>query len=140
MSLLTLGHVDFGPCLMADAWTPRSVLIMPKLDPGEMVDLGRMLSDARSMPITLLPAEPAQLWGFFHTTCIYESAAALVSLHRTKAGAWRAMWRRQWECWETLRSPSMTHMHLDRETRRCMRDEKVYESERSHVRAVEVLP
>lgn len=30
------------------------------------------------------------LYGFFRSSCIHESAAALVSLHTTKAGAWRA--------------------------------------------------
>jgi hypothetical protein len=31
------------------------------------------------------------LFGYFHNPFIHESAEALVSLHHTKAGAWRAM-------------------------------------------------
>lgn len=30
------------------------------------------------------------LYGYFRTSCIHESAAALVSLHASKTGAWRA--------------------------------------------------
>lgn len=41
-----------------------------------------------------------ELYGFFHTSCIYESAAALVSLHRTKRSAVRAMIAHQYAAWE----------------------------------------
>ena len=36
------------------------------------------------------------LFGYFHSNCIYESAQALVSLHASKAGAWRAMHAARW--------------------------------------------
>lgn len=36
------------------------------------------------------PLAPLRLYGYFRNPCIHESAAALVSLHATKAGAWRA--------------------------------------------------
>lgn len=36
-------------------------------------------------------------YGYFYNSCTYESAAGLVSLHQTKAGAWRAMRQRLWE-------------------------------------------
>jgi len=35
--------------------------------------------------------KPDTLYGFFYCSCIYESADALQSLHRTKAGAWHAL-------------------------------------------------
>ncbi len=37
------------------------------------------------------------LYGYFYNSCIYESAPGLVSLHQTKAGAWRAMRANKWE-------------------------------------------
>ena len=81
-----------------------------------------------------LPSPPP-LWGFFHTTCNYESAAALISLHHTKAGAWRAMRQAQWDAWEEIRSRQIRGWRQHRE-----RGEKAYVHQRSHVRAVEVLP
>lgn len=81
------------------------------------------------------------LYGFFHTDCIHESAAALVSLHHTKGGAWQAMHKAQWDKWEEARSPQDTNLHLSKYVRkhsRCPRDEMKYT--RSHIAAVEVLP
>lgn len=43
------------------------------------------------------------LYGFFHCDCIYESAYGLVSLHASKAGAYRAMVAYQWDRWEEAR-------------------------------------
>lgn len=83
---------------------------------------------------------PVQLWGFFHTDCIHESAAALVSLHRTKRGAWKAMHRAQWEIWEDARSGENTNLHLSKYVRqgvRCPRDGMRYT--RSSIASVEVL-
>lgn len=37
-----------------------------------------------------------EVWAFWHNPCIYESAAATVSLHRTKQGAWKAKRRFLW--------------------------------------------
>ena len=79
------------------------------------------------------------LWGFFHTTCVFESAAGLVSLHRSKAGAWRAMHRAQWAAWEALRAEQRTPRRW-RVGLGSVRGRKVYEHERSFVRAAEVLP
>ena len=65
------------------------------------------------------------LYGFFHTTCIYESAAALMSLHKTKAGAWKAMHKHQWDIWEKARSPEDTNLHMNgynRKHHHCPRD------------------
>lgn len=87
--------------------------------------------------------EAAAMYGFFHTTCIHESAAALVSLHRTKRGAWKAMHKHQWDGWEAARSPEQTNLHLgqDRDMRRWLRDYRnEMRSTRSHVAAVEVHP
>lgn len=80
------------------------------------------------------------LYGFFHTTCIYESAAALVSLHMTKRSAWKAMNRAQWQAWERLRDVSETNYHQDRDYWRMMRQRLAYTHERSHIGAVEVQP
>lgn len=46
-----------------------------------------------------------ELWGFFHTDCVHESAYGLVSLHRSKAAAWRAMHRAQWNAWVKVQTP-----------------------------------
>lgn len=74
----------------------------------------------------------ARLWGFFHSTCVFESDAALISLHATKAGAWRAMHRAQWLAWEDAREMQLTGLRE--------RGLKAYVYEASHIRAVEVQP
>lgn len=66
-------------------------------------------------------------------------AAALVSLHRSKASAWRAMHRAQWAAWEALQAEQRTPRRW-RDGFWSVRGRKVYEHERSFVRAVEVLP
>lgn len=84
-----------------------------------------------------------KVYGFFHTTCVHESAAALVSLHTTKAGAWRAMWRYQWARWEELRGGKDTNLHTGPAFRRRVAVFYVHNpmyGEASHVAAVEVLP
>ncbi|WP_441280604.1 hypothetical protein [Tardiphaga sp. 862_B3_N1_1] len=90
------------------------------------------------MPLLPMP-EPVQttFYGFFHTDCIFESAAAMVSLHRTKAGAYRAMRLQQWQAWEELQREQRTPRKwgLGRE-----RGHKAYVHEASHIRAVEVQP
>lgn len=72
--------------------------------PQECKDAQYIAKANPQMVLSLLNAlearGPQQLWGFFHTTCIYESAAALVSLHLTKRDAWKAMHRAQWLAWE----------------------------------------
>lgn len=40
-----------------------------------------------------------RLYGFFYTSSIYESASELVSLHRTKRGAVKAMIAHQYAAW-----------------------------------------
>lgn len=37
------------------------------------------------------------LYGYCHNPCTYESAEALISLHQSKAGAWRALRQRVWD-------------------------------------------
>lgn len=49
------------------------------------------------------------LYGFFFNSCIYESAAALVSLHETKAGAYRAMVATQRANWELARDEKLVN-------------------------------
>ncbi len=80
------------------------------------------------------------LYGFFHTTCIYESSAALQSLHMTKASAWRAMHRFHWDAWVQAQSQKDSGLHIDRHTRQWLRECGPLHNERSHVAAVEVLP
>lgn len=113
---------------MIDPRAGISMAVIGHVDPTAMNELRRALHE-RSMQVSvIMSAPPDRLWGFFHTTCIYESAAALVSLHRTKAGAWRAMHRAQWQAWEDARVGPRDPAF------------KVYEHERSHIAAVEVLP
>jgi hypothetical protein len=81
---------------------------------------------------------PSVLWGFFHTTCIYESAAALISLHLTKATAWRAMHKAQWEAWVALQQRQGTPRNWRVGSRE--RGRKAYVYERSFINSVEVLP
>lgn len=53
------------------------------------------------------------LYGFFWTGCIYESGPALVSIHRSKMGALRAMIAAQAARWESCRSGADSGLHLD---------------------------
>lgn len=88
------------------------------------------------MPIRRPPQ--TTFYGFFHNPDTYESAGALVSLHRTKASAYRAMNRRQWLEWEQLQLGQRLPYRkfgLRRE-----RGAKVYIDEASYIRAVEVQP
>ena len=81
------------------------------------------------------------LYGFLHTTCIHESAAALVSLHQSKAGAWKAMHKHQWDIWEKARSPEDTNLHLEgygRKHHRCPRSEM--STTRSSIAPIELQP
>lgn len=76
------------------------------------------------------------VYGFFHNSCVYESAPALVSLHATKAGAWRAMHSQQWQEWQD-------HHNAQRMPRRhrcgaVERGVKIREHEESMVRAVTI--
>ncbi|TDS74375.1 hypothetical protein [Comamonas sp. JUb58] len=77
------------------------------------------------------------LWGFFHTDCIFESAAALVSLHHTKVGAYRAMNRHQWLEWDEIQRGQRPQRApgLGRE-----RGRKAYVYEASHIGPLEVQP
>lgn len=84
---------------------------------------------------------PTKFWGFFFNGCVYESSAALVSLHVTKRGALRAMIAHQRQRWEEALDPPNTGEHMDGYNGR-----KVYydlllsntRSEARFVRAVEV--
>lgn len=91
-----------------------------------------------SSPATTEPMAAAELWGFFHTDCIHESAYGLQSLHPTKAEAWRAMHRAQWDAWVAAQTPD----NLPRKWRleKCWMTGRVYINERSRVRKVEVAP
>ena len=53
------------------------------------------------------------LYGFFWSDCIYESGPVLVSIHRSKMGALRAMIAAQAARWEARRSSDGTGLHLD---------------------------
>lgn len=83
------------------------------------------------------------LYGFFHNSDTHESAPSLVSLHRTKAGAWRAMWRYQWDRWiEQRYDLSHTHwaghgMKFQRE--KYFTDHTAMWGEASHIEPVRVL-
>ena len=74
-------------------------------------------------------------WGFFHTTNIYESAPALISLHRTKAGAWKAMHKAQWDAWVAYQNHQVRRLEMDGARYR-ERGWKVYAHELSLVKPV----
>lgn len=81
------------------------------------------------------------LYGFFHTTCIHESAAALMSLHKTKRGAWKAMHKHQWDQWEKARSPEDTNLHLGKYARdKAWGPREAMRYTRSSIAPVELLP
>ena len=69
------------------------------------------------------PAPVDTRWGFFRCPCVYESAAyALVSLHKTKVGARRAMREHQFDQW--------TKLHQDKRTSRWSDAELGFRSQR----------
>lgn len=74
-------------------------------------------------------------WGFFHTTSIYESAPALISLHRTKVGAWKAMHKAQWDAWIDYQNHQVRRLEIDGARYRD-RGWKVYAHELSLVKPV----
>lgn len=74
-----------------------------------------------------------KLYGFFHNPCIHESMAGLVSLHASKAGAWRAMRARKWELEVGARDWRLHHGLGGR-------GDKSFTHEWFGVEAVEVLP
>ena len=81
------------------------------------------------------------LYGFFWTDCIYESGPVLVSIHRSKMGALRAMIAAQAARWEARRSSDGTGLHLDglgTFKARDYRNDRVMES--FTVRPVSLLP
>lgn len=128
MTGLTMGAVAFAPVYPS----------LPKMSDAQLAELKRAMREGPGTLILPMP-DPVQttFFGFFHTDCTFESAAALVSLHRTKAGAYRAMNRRQWREWEELQ-------HQQRMPRRhrvdSVRGRKIYVFEESFIRAVEVQP
>lgn len=89
----------------------------------------------RAYAVGMRDQAAAPLWAFMHTGCIYESAFAVVSLHRTKAAAWRAMHTAQWNAWVELqhsqRMPRGEGLGRDRGA-------KAYEHEASKVQRMEV--
>lgn len=44
----------------------------------------------------MVPTEP-QVYIVWYNSCIYESAPATISIHLTKAGAWKAMRKMIWD-------------------------------------------
>lgn len=84
------------------------------IDAGERIALSSLEENARYaaqvvqhaqvvecvlVPGTITPAG-IQFWGYFRNPCIHESAPALVSLHPSKASAWRAKHRADYQAWE----------------------------------------
>ena len=81
------------------------------------------------------------LYGFFWTDCIYESGPVLVSVHRSKVGALRAMIAAQHNRWEARRSSDGTGLHLDGLGTFKARDYRGYRAmEAFSVRPVKLLP
>lgn len=79
------------------------------------------------------------LFGFFHCSCVYESGHSLVSLHRSKAGAYKAMRRNILAQWEDHFGVSKTHIHMGRGHWEYWRHMKPMDSMLWTVKAVEVL-
>lgn len=50
-----------------------------------------------------------KVYAFKHTSCIYESAHAVVSLHRTKRGAFKAMVRFMNQRWQDNRDEGLMY-------------------------------
>jgi hypothetical protein len=73
------------------------------------------------------------LFGYFRNPCIFESAAGLVSLHLTKAGAWAALRREKWQLEVNARELALRHGHSGKGS-------KPLEYEAFFVDEVEVLP
>lgn len=90
------------------------------------------------VPTPALDVNGVTLWGFFHTDCIHESAAALVSLHITKASAWRAMHRAQWAAWEDLQRRPRYRLRGWPKERKTWFTGRAYHNERSHVAPIVV--
>lgn len=67
-----------------------------------------MTKDLSTDPDPDQDLETNTLWGFFRCPCVYESAYALVSLHKTKVGAWRAMSEHQFDQWTKLQQGKRT--------------------------------
>lgn len=87
-----------GPISGADQQRLTAVLsddLAPEPSPSAMLftTIGEQHTSRRFV------GDPDTLYGFFYTDCIYESAYALVSLHRTKHGAWEACRKAQWDRW-----------------------------------------
>lgn len=53
---------------------------------------------------------PTTVYGFFYSDCLYESAPALQSLHRTKRAALKAMIAFQYEKWVACRDNTLPSM------------------------------
>lgn len=94
---------------------------------AELIDRGCLIERSGLMEPTF--------WGFFHTTSIYESAPALISLHRTKAGAWKAMHKAQWDAWVAYQNHQVRRLEMDGARYR-ERGWKVYAHELSLVKPV----
>lgn len=80
------------------------------------------------------------LWGFHYSSCYHESAAALVSLHLTKSGAYRAMRKAQWDFWVNSQEEDMliSHLHMF-SPRRVDLHRIMYEMQSFMIRPQEVL-
>lgn len=61
--------------------------------------------------------ELSKAYGFLYTECIYESAAAVVSLHWTKAGAYRAMNRFLFDKWQEYNTDKFRKKYAGRGTK-----------------------
>ena len=81
------------------------------------------------------------LYGFFWSDCIYESGPVLVSIHRSKMGALRAMITTQATRWEYCRSGADSGLHLDGIGTFKARDYRDYRAmEAFSIRPLKLLP
>lgn len=88
--------------------------------------VAKMLAEKVDKKVNELNHFTMKIYGFFHSDCVYESAPRLVSMHYTKAGAYKAMKRYLFDKYE--------------EWRRRRREWKFGDMEHWFIDEVEVLP
>lgn len=96
------------------------------------------------------PSNQLTVYAFMHNDCVFESSAYPVSLHESKADAWRAMHRHQFAAWEKaqrecrLESKAFIRKHWGEDAKDFSRKDdswrKAYVNATSFVREFVVIP
>lgn len=112
---------------MRDHVRANPAAVICELGPGGVVRVEKPVTAADLVP------EPMIVFGAFHSACYHESAEALVSLHTTKAGAWRAKHALMWAVEVEAREFDLANGCL-------WRGHKPLKNHSFSVRVIEVLP